>query len=397
MTPGRWTVEAGQRSRRGRRPQWPGRARRRRGHVLAAVAGVAMVASSCGIGLQQLPTPGGPSGPTYTIHARFADVLNLPVGADVREGVAIVGAVTDITTHNFVADLTLAIDRGVRLPLGTTAQIRFESPLGDDFVQLTPPTPKTSAAFLGNGATLPESATTTAPSIEDTLAALAAVLNGSGLAQVETIISQLDQALAGNTGNVRALLDDLDTLTGSLADNRVALDQALASMASLTGELANGSAVITQGLTTITPAVETLASDNQALDRLVASVNQVTQTAITVADQSGQATVADVDALVPVVTQLVGVDSQLGGDLAALARFERVFPTVTPGDYLQLGLTLHVTLPSALAAAAADAERTVRAAEQQASVDRVALLEPGAAGRGSPAAGEVALAEAALP
>jgi phospholipid/cholesterol/gamma-HCH transport system substrate-binding protein len=366
----------------------------RRSIPALAVTGLAVLVASCGVGLQQLPMPGGVSGPSYPLHAKFTDVLNLPVGAKVREGVATIGQVTAITTRHFVADVTMAIAASVRLPVGTTAQIRFESPLGDDFVQLTPPVTTTTRAMLARGSTLPESATTTAPSIEDTLAALAAVLNGSGLQQVETIVSQLDDALNGNTGTVRALIGELTTLTGSLAANRTALDAALSAMASLTGQLAGGSSTIVAGLDTLPPAVETLAADNRELDNLVSAVNQVTQTAIAVADRSGQTTVDDVDALVPVVTELVGVDSQLGGDLAALARFERVFPTATPGDYLQLGLTLHVALPSALTAAVASAAAAARRGAPQPDV---AVLEPGQAGTGSPAAGATALAEAALP
>ncbi len=359
------------------------RGRLRRWALLGAVGAVT---SSCGIGLQQLPTPGGPSGPTTVIHAQFSDVLNLPIGAKVREGVAVVGQVTAIAVHHFVADLTLAIDRSVHLPVGTTAQIRFESPLGNDYVALYPPAHPSTTADLTNGATIPESATTTAPSIEDTLTALAAVLNGSGLQQVETIISQLNEALAGNTGNVRALLDDLDRLTGSLADNRQAIDGALRAMDTLAQQLAAGDQTIVTGLDTITPAVDTLSADNADLDRLVNSVNQVTQTAISVAQQSGNATVADVNALVPVVTQLVGVDGQLGGDLAALSRFERVIPSVTPGNYLQLSLTLHVPLPPTPLAISASAVRPA-----------TAVLEPGTAGTDGPAGGAVVLDEAALP
>lgn len=366
-------------------PAMPGGGLRRRAAGLAAVA-VALVSASCGIGLQQLPTPGGPGGPTYQLHATFANVLDLPIGAKVRVGVAVVGDVSAITVRGFAAHTVLTITKAIRLPVGTTAQVRFESPLGDDFVQLRPPSAPATVHDLGNGAHIPESATTTAPSIEDTLTALAAVLNGSGLQQVQLIISQINDALAGNTGNVQALLDDLDHLTGSLAAHQGDIDAALSAMQALGAQLAAGSGTLAAGIGALTPATEELAADNGALDKLVASVNQVTATATQVVAQSGQQTVRDVQALVPVVTQLVGVDGQLGGDLATLAAFERAFPHATPGDYLQFSLDATVSFPGppvALGSATRPAGES--------------FLQPGSAGVGTPAAGAVVLDEAALP
>lgn len=317
----------------------------RRGAAAAGSLALAIGLGGCGLGLQQAPTPGGPGGPTYALQVTFANVLNLPIGAKVRDGVAVVGDVSAVTAHDFHAVTTLTITRGVKLPVGTTAQVRFESPLGSNFVQLQPPPGYHGRHFLGDGAHIPESRTTTAPSIEDLLVSLASVLNGSGLQQVQTIITSVNQALGGNTGNVQALIDDLDQLTGSLAAHAGDIDRALAAMGTLTQQLAAGSGTITQGLDTITPAVQTLVADNQSLDQLVSAVNQVTATASSVVQRSGQSTVADIQALVPVVQQLVGVDGQVQGDLTSLAAFEKRFPAVTPGNYLQLSLDATIVFP----------------------------------------------------
>lgn len=340
-------------TRRPRRAGGPGHpARDRRGASAArraamAAGGVALAAGlgGCGLGLQQAPTPGGPGGPTYSVRATFANVLNLPIGAKVRDGVAVVGDVSAITARHFAAQATLTISSGVKLPVGTTAQVRFESPLGDDFVQLHPPQGRRGGPYLHDGSRIPEVDTATAPSIEDLLASLASVLNGSGLQQVQTIVTNVNQALGGNTGNVQALIDDLDQLTGSLAAHAGDIDSALQAMATLTQQLAAGSGTITQGLDAITPAVQTLVADNRSLDQLVGAVNQVTATANSVVQQSGRSTVADIQALVPVVQQLVGVNGQIQGDLSDFAAFEKRFPSVTPGNYLQLSLAATIVFP----------------------------------------------------
>lgn len=372
-----------------RRPPETGRRARparRRLAVAGALAGLAVAAAGCGVGLQQMPVPGGPSGPTYQLRATFANVLNLPIGAKVRVGVSVVGDVSSITAHDFAAHTVLTIVHGVRLPVGTTAQVRFESPLGDDFVQLQPPAGADRGPYLTDDASIPESDTSTAPSIEDTLTALAAVLNGSGLQQIQVIITQLNDALAGNTGNVQALLDDLDQLTGSLSAHSGDIDSALSAMQALGSQLAAGSGTLAAGIDALAPATQELAADNGKLDTLVASVNQLTQTATSVVEQSGEQTVQDVQALVPVVNQLVGVDGQLGSDLTTLSDFEKSFPTVTPGDYLQMSLNATVTFPPA-------SQTTIGGSIP---LDET-ILQPGRAGTDSTAAGAVALTEAGLP
>ena len=45
------------------------------------------------------------------------------------------------------------------------------------------------------------------------LGALSLLLNGGGLEQIKTITHELDQALSGNTGEIRSLLSQPDTLT----------------------------------------------------------------------------------------------------------------------------------------------------------------------------------------
>ena len=131
---------------------------RRVASLLLGVASVALC--GCAISLQSLPkvsTVGG--GSTYPLRAEFANVLNLPQDAQVRIGAQVVGQVGAISTSHYRADLTLDIDRGVRLPTRTTAQVRFDNPLGDEYVLLQPPTIVTVSAahrarFLRPGATI---------------------------------------------------------------------------------------------------------------------------------------------------------------------------------------------------------------------------------------------------
>ncbi|MCO6416279.1 outer membrane lipid asymmetry maintenance protein MlaD [Siccirubricoccus sp. KC 17139] len=74
------------------------------------------------------------------LRARFDRIDGLSNGADVRIAGVKVGTVTDsrIDPQTFGADLTLRIDRSLRLPDDTSAEITSEGLLGGKYVSLVP-------------------------------------------------------------------------------------------------------------------------------------------------------------------------------------------------------------------------------------------------------------------
>jgi phospholipid/cholesterol/gamma-HCH transport system substrate-binding protein len=321
--------------------------------TLAAVMAGAVALSGCALSLQSLPKISGvSSGSTYPVHAVFANVLNLPTDAQVRVGAQVVGQVGDIGTQNFKADLTLDIKKSVRLPVGTTAQIRFDNPLGDEYVFLQAPSTladaigSTRTRYLGSGSVIPEASTSTAPSVEDTFGALSLVLNGGGINQLETIIHELNDTFTGNQPPIRSFLTTIDQGVNSLAGGRTSIDNALASISNLTQKLNAGGPTIANGISSLAPAIGVLAGENSQIDGLITQLSNLGAVGTEVAEQSGQNSVDDAKDLLPVVQQLESVASQLAPDLSTLAAFEAETPKVAPGDYLQVSAIVNVFLPS---------------------------------------------------
>jgi phospholipid/cholesterol/gamma-HCH transport system substrate-binding protein len=304
----------------------------------AALAALALLTSACGLSLQALPKPGGLSGNSYQIKAVFSNVLNLPIQARVLIGANQVGEVAGISTHDFKADLVLSIKAGTKIPVGTTAQILFVDPLGDEFIQLHPPTTATATSDLKPGATLPETDTDSAPSIADTLAALGTLLNGGGLNQLETIVTQANQALNGHQSQIRTILTDVSATVTSLNQNTPAVDAALANLATLSTQLAKGDQAISTGLDTIGPAVAVLANENSQFNQVLASVNQLSNIAESTVNQSSNSLVGTIKQFDAILNQMVGVESQLGPTLTDLSTFEQQTKKIAPGNYLQLSL-----------------------------------------------------------
>lgn len=83
---------------------------------------------------------GGSSGGGYLLHARFDRVDGLEVGADVRVAGVKVGTVTAerIDPVTYLAWVTLRIDKAIRLPTDTSAEIATGSLLGSEYLSLSP-------------------------------------------------------------------------------------------------------------------------------------------------------------------------------------------------------------------------------------------------------------------
>jgi phospholipid/cholesterol/gamma-HCH transport system substrate-binding protein len=330
--------------------------RRRRGLAIALVCvvgvsgcGVSRGVVSHGFSLQSLPKIGGVTYPTYPVYATFANVLNLPIEAQVRVGAEVVGAVTSISARDFEAQVTLSVRKGVTLLQGTTATVRFDNPLGDEYVLLTAPA-DTQAPVLAPGSHISDALTGTAPSVEDTFGALSLVLNGGGINQLHTIVTELNLAFNGNQPQIRALLNTVNSAVSNLAAGRAAVDEFLASAGNLTNELNGkggaGANTIANGISSIAPAIGVLTSENTSLDNLFNSLSNLGAVGTQIAEQSGQSSVNDVRALLPVVNQLNQVSAQLAPVLSDVSRFEAEVPKVAPGDYLHVSVVANAILPA---------------------------------------------------
>lgn len=312
--------------------------------IATALVALTGLVSGCGISFETMPLLGSSTGAGYDIHATFDNVLNLAQGAQVRDGDALVGRVTSLSTNDYLAHVTLHIQRSVRLPVGTTATVQFNTPLGDEYVQLEPPAHPT-AAVMRAGATIVPPDAVNAPSVEDLLAALAAVLYGGGLSQAHTVVDELNQIIGPNQPQLRRILTDLNTTVGSLSANASNLDNALAAIAKVSAELNAGSGDIVRALNTLPAAADTLHQNNALLETLLKSLNNLSPVAIGVVQQSGQNLVSDAQELIPVVQQLVASEAELRPALTNGTSLITNIARDIPNGYAQIFSNLLAVFP----------------------------------------------------
>lgn len=76
----------------------------------------------------------------YSVTAVFTGIGSLKEGADVRVSGIKVGSVLDlrIDPETYLAEVTMAVDNAIKLPLDTMAQVSTEGLLGGNYVRLDP-------------------------------------------------------------------------------------------------------------------------------------------------------------------------------------------------------------------------------------------------------------------
>lgn len=312
-----------------------GRIRRIRWKLVAIAVGVTALVCGCGPGLQSFPIGRSVAGGSYPVTVVFTDAEGLPVGGHVELHDVTVGRVESLSTHDFRAYVNLRISDSVRLPAGTTARLALTTPLGEEYVELTAPHSPTTAT-IASGSTIPASATSRAPDVEDLLSAFSAVLNGGGIDQIHTIIAQLDQALRGRSAAGRALIHNVNTVLAQLAGHTHDIDSTLSSLSALSGRLAAQRNLIVRALTQLRPGIQALSGDTAGFTRLLTHLARLGRTATSVLNEVQATLIADLKGLSPTLDTLVELSPGLKLVLDGLRNFAVLLNRAVPGDFLSL-------------------------------------------------------------
>ncbi|AKK26849.1 MCE family protein [Mycobacterium sp. EPa45] len=325
---------------------------RRRSRMLAVIASCAVVTlSGCGFnGLNSLPLPGavGRSTDASVYHIQFANVGTLEPNSPVMIDDVVVGSVRQMTFSNWHIDVEVSVKPDVVVPANAEARIGQTSLLGSMHIALDPPLGQPPTGRLNPGATVQLDKTSTYPSTEQTLASLAAVVNGGGLGQIGDVIHNFAAALSGHEGDIRDLLTRLNTFVDTLdrqRDNIIASIQALNRLA---GTFAEQRDLITTALKKIPPALDVLIRERPRLTTALDKLRTFSTTATGLVNDTQANLVEDLQNLQPTLQALADV----GPDLDNALVFGSVFPfgqdlikRGVRGDYMNFFGQIDLTVP----------------------------------------------------
>jgi phospholipid/cholesterol/gamma-HCH transport system substrate-binding protein len=298
---------------------------RRRLQRLAALGVGVLMLAGCGFrGAYSFSLPGGADvgDNPYTVQVQFLDVLDLVQQSGVRVANVPVGRVDKIElADDWTALVTLTVAGDVKLPANSVAKIQQSSLLGEKYVELAAPGNEQAQGQLEDGALIPLDRTNRNVEVEELLGALSLVLNGGGLAQLQTINRELGEALQGRESAIRSTLTELDTFIGGLDDQKSEISRALDSANALASSLAARTGTIETALDTIGPGLDVINQQRDLLVSMLESLARLGDVGTRIINQSATDTVADLQLLQPILTQLAAAGPDLAGSLDLLLTY----------------------------------------------------------------------------
>ncbi len=252
---------------------------RARKTVVALAAGsTVLAASGCGLTVESLPLPKpGVSGDTYTLHAVFANALNLPDQAKVKIGGSDVGVVTHIETKNFQALVDMKIRKDIVLPANSTAELRQATPLGDVFIAVSMPKAEPGSQTLKNGDTVPIGQTSAGATVEELLLSVSMLFNGGGLADLAKLSGELDSVVGGRSDKLADLIKQMTSVVGTLHDDSDRIDAMFNGFDTLTNTLQSHHDDLSRVADTLPGMVGAVAESNKNIGDLLTKVSTATQ------------------------------------------------------------------------------------------------------------------------
>lgn len=295
-----------------------------RSTLAAAAMVLAGTVSSCSAGLDRLPLPApSPGARTYLITATFSDALNLPTKAKVRLSGADVGEVESMEARDYTAVVRMRISADTRIPVGTTAELRSATPLGDIFVSLKPPAAaEADGPMMRPGDAIPPDATATAASVEQVLTTASLLSNGGTIRNIINVVNGMGHAVGGKGEDLKQFLDESTRAVQNLSDRSTAIKQVLAHSGELATTLADRQRVLDDAIEASAPALGAIAGNTDPIVDLTGSVNRIALQLAkfpSVRGEPSRSMIADLNRL------SAGLDAAANAPDASLENFSRVF------------------------------------------------------------------------
>jgi phospholipid/cholesterol/gamma-HCH transport system substrate-binding protein len=265
-----------------------------------------------------------------------------------------VGKVTDVKLQpgGWDALVTVKVRGDIHLAGNAVAAVKQTSLLGEKYVELADPD-QTPNGTLHNGDTIPINRTGSAPDVEEVLGALALLLNEGGLAQIQTISRELNNALTGHESQVRDLLSQMNSFVGTLDQEKDKITTALVQIDRLAKTLNEQKTSLTAALDTFPGALKVLSDDRTRFTTLLedlANLGATTSSILTastsvVGNTVSKALSVALTDLEPVLEQLTAAGQNLPRALKYLLTFP--FPVGKATEFLRsdyANLALHLDM-----------------------------------------------------
>lgn len=322
----------------------------KRAAALSCVVALTVTLGGCQWrGANSLPVPGteGKGSDAFEVQAQLPDALNIEQNSRVRVGDVTVGSVRKIERQGWHALVTMRLNGNVELPENATATVGQTSLLGTLHIELAAPQGAAPVGRLHQGSLIPLEHAGTYPTTEQTLASVSALLNGGGIGQIQDITDAFSTAFAGRDQDLRGLIEQVNTFTTHLNEQRDDIIRASESFNRLVGQFAAQKPVLDKALKTFPQGLNALNRNKDNLAEAAMTIGRFLAILADMANRSGDAFVRELKQLAPVVEALANAGPSLTRALSGLGTYpwpkENIANWIR-GDYANLTAVVDLTL-----------------------------------------------------
>lgn len=298
---------------------------------IVGLLAVGLVAAGCSL-------PGRVSG-SFEVVAEFDDVNDLVVNHGVQVADVRVGSVTSIELTDDLrhARITMHVKEGLGLPTDVVAVLRQTSLLGEKFIELRPREDDDAgdcadqAAPETGDADLVATCSIQAPELEavteDAVQLLGAVMTND----LRTLVDTGALGFGGRGAELRSIIDDLSTVSATLASQTTNILTILDGLDQAAGTLAAGASDLDALLVNLSNTVALLADNRQqAVDTLAALTELARTQNDLIFEPHLEATTRQIQELDAILSELHNGKAEVGALLDWLINFIHVIPTALP-------------------------------------------------------------------
>lgn len=205
--------------------------------------------------------------------ATFDDVADLADGAPVQMADITVGEVAsiDLDESGTRAEVELAVDRDAGVPAAVVARVRRTSPLGEKFIELRPTDPTADdPPLLEDGSTIEN--TEVVPDLEQLVGSGTEFFAALGAGELAVLLDESAEGFGGQGDNIRAVLENLETVAGGFADHTDDIERLVVSIDQLAADTGPAAQAHADALGNLAATVDVLDDESDELLDVMASL-----------------------------------------------------------------------------------------------------------------------------
>ncbi|TYB45235.1 MCE family protein [Actinomadura chibensis] len=303
---------------------------------------LALVLAAAGCSYKTAGSPGG----GLRLTATFDDVQGLVAGHSVKMSDITIGSVTKVELVGYKARVTLSIEDDVRVPKGTSAEIKVTSLLGENYVDLRmPPGARMDRGpFLASGDRIAE--TSVQPAFEQVVGQAGPLIQKLAGNDVAAVVNAGATALDGNGHTLNKTIAQTSDLLRMFAEQRRELGESVDRFARLGRSLAKGSDALDEAPGRLERTTRMLNDDKykiiKTVDRLTKMARELNDKVLEGRIRRFRALLNDVD---PVLRQLGSDRKRLTALVDGLVEFSDKLPKASYDGQLLLYPIVRIVWP----------------------------------------------------